>query len=90
MSRPAKLQINQDGTWRDALSFDIDQLVSDAAFLEATDKMMNSIHCELCMMRIVATKHSMHIDANLPIFGILAIWDENGWRAEGITPASTA
>lgn len=81
MTRPAKLQINQSGAWRDVLRFDIDQLVNEAAFLEAADKMMRSTG-SMKTMRIVS-------DESLP--GRLMYWNaEHGWKPDGNTPASAA
>lgn len=71
MSRPAKLQINQRGAWRDALRFDFDALTDKSLFLDAAAEMARSTGQTGTTMRIVT-------DASHP--EQLMAWDaESGW-----------
>ena len=53
MSRPCKLQINTKGAWRDALSFDIDQVDAEALQVAAANLLVIADPLGRTTLRIV-------------------------------------
>lgn len=81
MTRPAKLQINQSGAWRDVMRFDIDK-IDEALFLEGAGAMVRNSGQDRTTMRIVTDE---------PIPGLLTYWKaDRGWMPDGNTAANAA
>lgn len=84
MTRPAKLQVNQSGSWRDALRFDVDA-VSDNnmyLFLNAAAEMVRSTGQAGTTMRIVSDQS--------PPKRVLYWTAKSGWKPEGNASANAA
>lgn len=83
MTRPAKLQINQRGAWRDVMRFDLDQMVAPDLFLETAAEMVRySGQDANTTMRVVT-------DAALP--QRVMDWDaEGGWQAAPNAPSNAS
>lgn len=76
MTRPAKLQINQRGAWRDVMTVDIDQLADEAGFLEGAAAMVrHSGNMERTTMRIVS--------ADDPLVRLMGWRADSGWVKVG-------
>lgn len=84
MTRPAKLQINQRGAWRDALRFDVDAIDDNSmhVFLSAAVDMVRSIGQKGITMRIVSDQS--------PPKRVLSWTAERGWKPEGNAPDNAA
>jgi hypothetical protein len=81
MSRPAKLQINQRGAWRDALRFDFDQLLDEKQFLAVAAELVEYSGQE-------ATTTLRIVSADNPSVRLMT-WDAaSGW--EKATAATTS
>jgi hypothetical protein len=84
MTRPAKLQVNQSGAWRDMLRFDVDAVSDNSMylFLKAAAEMVRSTGQTGTTMRIVSDEVTPK--------RVLSWTAKTGWKPEGNTPANAA
>lgn len=77
MTRPAKLQINQLGAWRDVMRFDLDTLADKSLFLDAAAEMVRSTGLTETTMRVVIDMNSyLKPPVLLMTWGVAAGWEK--------------